>query len=396
MKKRTLYIFFLTMLTTVETAAQNGTPCAIEWKIAGAVPPAKEGQKPLGVAGAVAGIHNGMLIIAGGANFPDAMPWLGGKKNYDDEGFVFDLDQTGAATVVSTFKLQFPLAYSASCSTPGGIVTAGGENEQGISNKVFLLQWDIATGNILINNLPDLPVAVTNAAIASIDNKVYLAGGEMKTGVSDRVFVLDIMNRKAGWKTLPSVPHPVSHAVLVAKEDEQNLYLAGGRKKNGNGISDLYASTYTFDIKNGQWTEKNTLPYVLSAGTGVLAAGNSILLFGGDNGGTFHKVEELIAAIAGETDSLKKQELNVQKVKLLSAHPGFCKSVLSYDIAKDEWTTIGSIPLGVPVTTTAIRWNDHVIIPSGEIRAGVRTPTILLGKFCFEKTAASQEKKHKQ
>ena len=34
----------------------------------------------IGVAGAFSGVHNGAMVVAGGANFPNGMPWEGGKK----------------------------------------------------------------------------------------------------------------------------------------------------------------------------------------------------------------------------------------------------------------------------------------------------------------------------
>ena len=33
------------------------------------------------------------------------------------------------------------------------------------------------------------------------------------------------------------------------------------------------------------------------------------------------------------------------------------------------------------VTTTVIKWDHDIIIPSGEIKAGVRTPNVLVGKI---------------
>ncbi|HRF24216.1 MAG TPA: hypothetical protein PLR98_08635, partial [Chitinophagaceae bacterium] len=47
------------------------------------------GKPSLGYAGPVTGIINNHLIIGGGANFPDSMPWLGGKKKYYDDAFIF-------------------------------------------------------------------------------------------------------------------------------------------------------------------------------------------------------------------------------------------------------------------------------------------------------------------
>jgi N-acetylneuraminic acid mutarotase len=55
--------------------------------------------------------------------------------------------------------------------------------------------------------------------------------------------------------------------------------------------------------------------------------------------------------------------------------------VLQYNTITDEWKAVGTIPFPVPATTTAVLWDNEVVIPSGEIRAGVRTPNILVGKI---------------
>ena len=44
--------------------------------------PRLNGQAHPGLAGCYAGHHQGVLLVAGGANFPDGMPWDGGKKQY--------------------------------------------------------------------------------------------------------------------------------------------------------------------------------------------------------------------------------------------------------------------------------------------------------------------------
>jgi N-acetylneuraminic acid mutarotase len=55
--------------------------------------------------------------------------------------------------------------------------------------------------------------------------------------------------------------------------------------------------------------------------------------------------------------------------------------VLLYDTRKDEWKAAGCISYDSPVTTTAVKWNNKIIIPGGEIKAGVRTPQILSAKI---------------
>lgn len=367
------------------TIAQKPMDDTLKWRIAAELPPVHGPAKALGVAGPVVGLNNHMLIVAGGANFPDSMPWLGGRKKYYDDIYVFEKNAKGNIQLYSkTFHLPYPVAYSANVSTPQGIVVAGGENENGISNKVLLLQWDIAKKDIVVKPLPDLPISVTNASITAIDNIVYLAGGETTNGdVSNHFYCLDIKNTYAGWKHLPLLPKPVSHAVMVVQLDgkDKGIYLIGGRKKTGSGISDLYASVYRFDLKNKQWSEKQSLPYALSAGTGAAIGTHDIYLFGGDKGKTFHKTEELIAAINTEKENTKKQQLIEQKAALQASHPGFSKTVLQYNTITDEWKAVGTIPFPVPATTTAVLWDNEVVIPSGEIRAGVRTPNILVGKI---------------
>lgn len=370
------------MILPYNSMAQKATSNHMDWAVAAALPPQPGAAEALGVAGALAGVHNGVLLIGGGANFPDGMPRLGGKKKYHNEVYVFDKSGSGMG-FLKTCVLPFPTAYGASTSTPQGVVYAGGENEDGISKKVLLVQWDDAAKNIVVKSLPPLPVAVTNASITSDANTVYIAGGEMKDSVSTQFLSFDLNNRDAGWQQLSPLPKPVSHAVLVMQSNGhlKNMYLIGGRKKNTNGISDLYASVYEFDLKKNRWSEKRSLPYALSAGTGVAAGSNCILLFGGDKGETFHKTETLIAAINEERHEAKKTELNQQKTALQINHPGFSNDVLQYNTTMDEWKVVDTLPFAVPVTTTAVKWNSCVLIPSGEIKAGVRTPQILMGKL---------------
>lgn len=383
MGRRIILLSFFIMSFIVSTYAQKAKWKAMQWKIAAQLPALNGQPKSLGYAGPVAGVHGNILVIAGGANFPDAMPWSGGKKKYYDDVFVYVKNKKTITLYKKIFRLPSSIAYSANCSTPQGIIYAGGENEKGISNKAFLLQWDAVNEIIVTKNLPDLPLAVTNAAASFHNNIVYIAGGETISAASDQFYCLDMNNRAAGWKTLPAIPKPVSHTVLMAQSnaDHASIYLVGGRKKNTNGISDLYSLVFKFDILKNQWEQKASLPYALSAGTGIAAGSNNILIFGGDKGETFHKTEKTIAAIHLEKDDTRKAALIQEKNTLQSSHPGFSKEIIMYDAESDEWIAAGCIPFDSPVTTTAVKWDDKVIIPSGEIRAGVRTPQILSAKL---------------
>lgn len=381
------------MLLQLASYAQQQPPVSIRWQKGGALPFLAGQTRSPGYAGMVAGISNDLLLLAGGANFPDSMPWLGGKKKYYDEVFVFRNKGGALIPLPSDTKLLFPVAYAASCSTPNGVFYAGGENSDGISNKSFLLSWNKKKKELHTVRLPDLPFPVTNAAAIAAGSQVLITGGENTDSTLSSFIMLDLQNITAGWKVLPSVPQPLSHTVVISLTGENGntqVYLMGGRKKNPDGISDFSATVFAYDMTAKTWANKPSLPYPLSAGTGIAAGKDKIILFGGDKGETFRKTEILIAALKNETSEVRKQELLHQKIQLQSSHPGFDQTVLLYDAAAGECTTAGTLSFETPVTTTAFAWDDCFVIPSGEIRAGVRTPQIRLGKIKNRRSSASK------
>jgi SSS family transporter len=75
-----------------------------------------------------------------------------------------------------------------------------------------------------------------------------------------------------------------------------------------------------------------------------------------------------------------RPEINGQGME----HPGFPASILSYNIVTDQWTEVGRLPLAgtfAPVTTPVVFWDDKVIIPTGEIKPGVRSPQVLIAEI---------------
>lgn len=374
-------IAILLLSHTKSLNAQDHNVKAIEWKKIGVLPPSN--GHLLGFAGPVAGVSNGVFIVGGGANFPDSMPWLGGKKKYYEGLFVYQKSKNDSLVLFRSFRLPFPLGYAACVSTKKGIVVAGGENSEGITNQVLLIEWDSATREIITKYLPHLPYRVSSAGATVCNGILYIAGGDMGAETSDHFLSLDLNSTDAEWKELPPLPNPTSHSVFVCMEDNKALYLIGGRKKNMGKPSTLYKDVYAYDVKRGNWEKKRPLPYALSAGTGASVEGN-IVLFGGDAGETFHKTEKLILAIEREQDENKKRQLMMEKIKLQSGHPGFCGSELVYGVHENKWKQIGCIPFDAPVTTTAVSSNGEVIIAGGEIRAGVRTPHILSAKIIMK------------
>lgn len=377
-------LLFTSLIITKPLMAQK--KYNLHWSVAATLPNYNNDTvlQP-GVAGAFAGVHNNILIIAGGANFPAGMPWEGGKKMYHNEIYILT-HKSGKKYNWFTkkkFLLSQPIAYGASVSSDSGVICVGGENEQGISTGVFAIRWDNKKAHIMFETLPELPLPLTNVSATICGDVVYVGGGETTGAVSDKFMCLDLKNLQAGWQQLPSIPMPVSNAVMVAAAGEKShsLFLIGGRRKTNSGISELYSSVLEFDLLKKAWISKTPLPYALAAGTGVVDNNHEILLFGGDRGAVFNKTEQLMVAIDNEKDATKKQLLLEEKRKLQINHPGFSDALLSFNMITDKWEQAGIIHFNTPVTTTAVKWNRCVFIISGEIRAGVRTPQILSAKI---------------
>ena len=107
---------------------------------------------------------------------------------------------------------------------------------------------------------------------------------------------------------------------------------------------------------------------------------NKFLLIGGDRGNIFSKIEAFNLKIAQATSEDEKSQLQAEKESILENHQGFSKDLLVYHTRTNTWKKIGEVPILVPVTTSSLRWGKDIVIPSGEIKPGIRTVDIILGK----------------
>lgn len=355
----------------------------IDWKQAGLLPGNGEAGASPGLAGPVAGITDHVLLIGGGSNFPFNPPWSGGAKVYYKGIYVYKKVGDSLVNIKSDARLPYNVAYSANCSTSKGIVMAGGENESGATAKVLLINWNNTKQGLDIQYLPDLPQPLTNGAITVNNDRVYFAGGENDHTVSGQFYALNLNDISTGWQTLTALPKPVTNTVLYVQSNGADtcIYLVGGRKRNIDAASDLYNEVYQYNLNTRHWIQKASLPYALSAHTGVAVNDSALLVFSGDQGKIFHATELLMMKIAREKDPDKKKQLIEEKNELQKSHPGFSGNVLWYNTHTDKWIKADSIPFPGQVTTTALKWDNDIVIPCGEIRAGVRTPVIIMGKI---------------
>jgi N-acetylneuraminate epimerase len=384
----TLTLSFILMSIPTDVFSQKKDINNVEWKVAAQLQNA-DGSLSLGFAGAINGVSNDVLIVSGGANFQDKMPWEGGKKHYSNEIHVLQKSNgkyIWNKNVQST--LPEPIAYCGSTSTDLGVVYVGGENENGLSNKAFVLNYNAAKNEVDVKSLPNFPIAITNIALTHIDNVVYAIGGDEAKNSSDLFFSLDLSSPFPEWKVLPKLPMALANTVAAVQKgkDGLNIYVVGGRTKTASGISDLHNTTLAFNLKKQVWKEcatisegKNTTNF--SAGAGVAVGNHSILIVGGDNGLVFHKIETYLSQIAQAKSPEEKEKLVAEKNILNTTHTGFYKGMLLYNTLTDKWIKIGELPFLAQVTTTATMWEGEIVLSNGEVKPGIRTPNIMLGKI---------------
>ncbi|MCE4563082.1 hypothetical protein INQ51_02045 [Maribellus sp. CM-23] len=353
----------------------------INWGSLPDIPPASGQTEQKGLAGALAGVSSEMLIVAGGSNFPDSLPWQGGTKTYYNDIFFFNLNGKETTWHVASEKLPVPLAYSACVSVNDELICIGGENLNGTIPGVLKLKFD--KGEMQISTLTDFPVAVSNCGAAAIGPVVYVAGGLGAEGYLSSFYSADVSKDMPEWAKLPDLPQPVSNAVVVSQWDgnEECIYVLGGRNRNGE-LSTFFSSVLKYSPSKKSWELAGEISnaqkelVTLAAGTGVAVGKNLILLFGGDNGQLYNKTEEYInAATAAETPE-EKETINKQKIKHLKGHPGFSRQVFWYNTLTGECKEEGELSFPAQVTTLAVKFNNRIYIPNGEIRPGVRTPKV--------------------
>ena len=379
-------LFISLIMATTDAFSQKKEVNHVDWKTAAQLKNS-DGSLSIGFAGPINGISNDILIVSGGANFPDKMPWEGGKKSYSKTIHVLEKckDQYTWNNEVKS-ELPEAIAYCGSTSTDLGVVYVGGENENGLSNKSYLLKWNAAKKEVEAKVLPDFPFAIANISLTHIGNTVYAVGGDEAAKSSDFFASLDLNEANPQWKTLPNLPLALANAVVIAQKGKNgiNIYVVGGRTKTASGISDLHNTTFVYDVKNQSWNTAATISdgkssTNFSAGAGVAVGSHSVLIVGGDDGVIFHQIETYLSQIAQAGSEELKAELIAKKNKLVTNHPGFFNGILLYNTLTNEWSKVGELPFLPHVTTPAVLWDKKIILSNGEIKPGIRTPNVMLG-----------------
>ena len=305
-----------------------------------------------GVAAVMAGVHHGVLIAAGGANFPDQPPWENGvKRTYDEIFALLPNDSTWR----SAGRLATPRAYAAVVTVPNGVMAFGGENATGVFNDALLFQWD--GKQVVVTAAPALPVAVASPVAAVLAGKVYLAGG-YEPGpprISGKgFFCLDLENLSAGWQRLPTWPGPARALGVIAALDGAIYLISGLELKigaDGQPQTVYLNDAYRYRPSSG-WEKLPDLPWSVLAAPSpapVTTTPARVFIFGGVDGRQVGKAP---------------REKRVPE------------DIIYFDVARHEWCLWPERWPESVVCAPPVPMNGAWAFVSGETKAGNRTTAV--------------------
>jgi N-acetylneuraminic acid mutarotase len=345
-------------LTVLSLCAMCGAACAQTSSTACAAVTVVKSLPSLpdlnGIAGPLAGISGGALIVAGGANFPHGKPWEGGAKVWYDRVWALPI---GGKEWTTVSRLSRPIAYSVCLTTERGVICIGGDNSEGISDKVFRMHWDGT--RLTTESCASLPHPLTGAAGALLDHCIYVVGGTDRlnaTTATQTMLCYDIEAPDKGWRDVEPWPGP-GRMFPVAAVHGGKLYVCSGAElyaaPDGKPARRYLKDAYCYTAGQG-WRRIADMPRAAVAAASP-AIGNEagFRIAGGDDG-----------ALAAR--------------KPWPGHPGFVKSTLCYNAAADQWTEIPSEAF--PVSAPVVQLGSDNIVVSGEVRPGVRTPSVTVVK----------------
>ena len=352
----------------------------------------------LGVSAPFVGISNGMLLVAGGCNFPDKPVTEGGAKRYYSDIFALDLSDKNAQWQKAG-NLPLPVAYGASVTTPEGIVCIGGNNSTDFLADVYLLSMSRSDEKAHICKLDTLPVSMDNLSAAYIDHTIYVAGGN-ENGKPGHSFYSMKLNKNldGNWEKLPDFPGQTRlQPVLAAQQsaDGVRIYLSSGfqpvsKDAYGKDVDAIVSSDMlSYHPATKSWTTETKLPSVkgqvwrtFTGGCAVAYGDSSILLMGGVNYGRFLTAlnRSIYMERAEERLEFEGLERLIKEGKEYMHYPvewyKFNTFLLQYNTFTKEWTELGDYEQLARAGAGAVLKGDSLIIVNGELKPGIRTPQV--------------------
>jgi N-acetylneuraminic acid mutarotase len=233
------------------------------------------------------------------------------------------------------------------------VACIGGSDAEKHHADCFLLALE--NGQLKTRPLPALPLPLANLSGAAMGEVIYVCGGSDQPGEQsalNRLLVLDLSAAAPAWKELEPCPGRPRLLPLAAAVDGA-FYLAGGADivaRDGKMVREYLLDAWRYQPGQG-WRRIANLPKPsVAAPCPAPVLDSTIYVAGGDDG-------------------------SMVGFQPITQHPGFSNKLLAYDTRKDQWRDAGKIP-APRATLPAVYWQGRWVLPSGEVRPGVRSPEV--------------------
>src|SRR5690554_562525 len=258
-----------------------------------------------GLAGPYTGIDNGVIILAGGANFPDKLPWEGGEKVFYDEIFIGIANATDRFSWVKSQQLlPYKVGYGGAVETPEGLLCFGGNTSDEVIDDAWFIRYNPSKGDVEIKPGPQLPVPLTNFAFAKVDGYLYVAGGlsEMAGPSGNHFYRLNLSGSNPDawkWEALsPWKGKPRAFSVGAGQSNGETncFYLFSGRNIQPGQDPVILYDAHVFNPRLNSWSvisDGAGEEFPVMAGTAFPLGAATIVFPSGANGEMMKKQLEI-------------------------------------------------------------------------------------------------------
>lgn len=304
-----------------------------------------------GLSAMFCGLVSGQVVCAGGTNFPEVPLINGGKKHYYKDIFRFKdkWEKCG--------ELPCPLAYGATFSIRGMMLTVGGNDGNGPVRSVYCISE--VNDNIKVRELNSpLPEALEQAGYASKGREIYIAGGFTHNGVSRNIYKGVFTGNEIKWSLLGKLPQSLVQPVTMVYKNR--LIVWGGF----DPIEKKASSTcWEIDLHEGKCKESGQIP-----DNGTFTGSAIVVLNDGK------------AAVIGGTDrEIFNYALNAQGkqqedyLAMPPSHYKFNRKIRIYNPVDNSWLSTVETGMTALAGAGCVFDGDYIYIIGGETKPGIRT-----------------------
>ncbi len=246
------------------------------------------------------------------------------------------------------------------------------------------------------NPLPDAPIALADANLATVSATLYLLGGLDDTAARGESYALDAAFPEPTWRELPPMPAGLERGAAAVVVFPPNIFVLGGATPSGAVSSNL-----AFNTIANEWTVLPPLPAPRSHGAAMRMPDGTLIFAGGRDGDqAFSNVYAL--RLLGSRFAMEWEERSPMPTarggcaygtvvdQLICAGGEAGDTVLavneSYDPFRDVWTLLPLLPEPRTGTRGAVV-GGRLFVPGGTASAA-REPTSTVYVFSFLDTLA--------